>query len=125
MYKAAINKDGKKGNHKDHILIVDDDIFCRTAISKLFEKEGFSVSKTSSGEEALVKIMNAENKYDLVLVDLEMPEMSGFKLARKLKRDHVDVTVFVVSGFQDKMMIIEMLNKDCEKVYADMVKKIA
>src|SRR5271157_3305346 len=107
------------------ILLVDDDIFCRTAISSLFEKNGYSVSTASSGEEALVMIMKAENKYDLVFVDLEMPGMSGFKLVKKLKKDHADVSVFVVSGFQDKMMIIEMLNKDCKKVLADMAKKPA
>ncbi|MBF0507250.1 MAG: response regulator [Nitrospirae bacterium] len=105
------------------ILIVDDDIFCRTALSLLFEKDGFSVSTASSGEEALVMIMKAENKYDLVFVDLEMPGMSGFKLVKKLKKDHVNVPVFVVSGYQDKMMIIEMLNRDCNKVFVDMANK--
>jgi|SRR5208337_597894 len=113
----------KKENHKDHILVVDDDISCRTAICLLFEKGGFSVSTASSGEDALVMIMKADNKYDLVFVDLEMPGMSGFKLVKKLKKDHVDIPVFVVSGFQDKMMIIEMLNGDCKRVFADMAKK--
>lgn len=113
----------KKDNHKDHILVVDDDISCRTAISLLFEKGGFSVSTASNGEDALVMIMNADNKYDLVFVDLEMPGMSGFKLVKKLKKDQVDIPVFVVSGFQDKMMIIEMLNKNCKRVFADMAKK--
>jgi len=105
------------------ILVVDDDIFCRTVICQLFEKGGFTVSTASSGEEALVMIMNAENKYDLVLVDMEIPKMSGFKLVKKLKKDHVDVPVFVVSGVQDKMTVIGMLNKDCKKVFADMTKK--
>ncbi len=119
-----MQRDSEVKNTNFCILIVDDDIFCRTAISSVFEKSGFSVSTANSGEEALAMIMKAENKYDLVFVDLEMPRMSGFELVKKIKKDHADVHVFVVSGFQDKMMIIEMLNKDCGKVYADMVKKI-
>src|SRR5271169_4685710 len=111
---------GRRKKKNGCVLIVDDDIFCRTAISSLFEKSGYSVTTANSGEEALVMIMKAENKYDLVFVDVEMPRMSGFKLVKKLKKDHIDVPVFVVCGYQDKMMFIEMLNKDREKVFIDM-----
>jgi|SRR5271157_4911344 len=119
-----MQRDNEVEKTKFCILIVDDDIFCRTAISSLFEKNGYSVSTANSGEEALVMIMKTENKYDLVFVDVEMPRMSGFKLVKKLKKDHIDVPVFVVCGYRDKMMFIEMLNKDCEKVFVDMAKKV-
>ncbi len=105
----------KNGQKKGHVLIVDGDVWCGVAISFLFEDYGFTVSHADSGEEALSMITENKNDYDLVFLDLELPEMNGFKLINELRDRHIDVPVFVVSGFEDKIMFIEMLNNDCKK----------
>jgi len=114
---------GEERKTVSSILIVDDDIFCRTAISSLLEKNGFKVNTATCGEEALSMIIKDEKTYDLVFVDLELPRMSGLELVKKLKKYHAHIPVFVVSGFQDKMTIMEMLKRDCKKTFIDMAKK--
>jgi CheY-like chemotaxis protein len=110
---------GRNREMVDHILIVDDDIYWRVSISSILAKYGFRVSTANFGEEALSMIAKAEDRYDLIFVDLEMPGMSGYKLVEVLKKKHINIPVFVVSGFQDKSMFIEMFNKDAARVFID------
>lgn len=106
---------GEKNDGHEHILLVDDDMSSRAFIAELLEEEGFIVSQTDSGEEALAMIDNENNWYALVFIDLEIPDMSGFTLVKKLKKDYMNIPFFVVSGFGDKMVIMEMLQRDCRQ----------
>lgn len=65
------------------ILIVDDDEMVRIALNELLRPEGYEVIIVSSGEEAIKKI--DENSYDLLMLDIIMPEMDGFELCRKIR----------------------------------------
>jgi len=70
------------------LLIVDDSLSMRLIIKKMVEMSGFEVEQclqAGSGQEAL-KILT-ENKVDLVLSDINMPEMSGIELLAKIKGD--------------------------------------
>lgn len=106
---------GEKNDVREHVLLVDDDMSSRAFIAQLLEEEGFMVSQTDSGEEALAMIDNEDNGYALVFIDLEIPDMSGFTLVKKLKKDYMNIPFFVVSGFGDKMVIMEMLQRDCRQ----------
>lgn len=70
------------------LLIVDDSLSMRLIIKKMVEMSGFEAElllEAGSGQEAL-KVL-AENKVDLVLSDINMPEMSGMELLAKIKED--------------------------------------
>jgi len=66
------------------ILIADDSSTSRLVISDALKKEGFSVSETCNGEDAL----NTAKKtlYDLVITDLNMPVMDGLTLVKTLRK---------------------------------------
>src|SRR5271169_2343182 len=102
----------KEERHKSHILIVVDNILCRTALAFLCEDSGFIVSQADNGEEALSMIDACADEYDLIIVDLEMSRVSGSKLTRDLKKGHIDIPVCVVSGFQDMATFMERLRND-------------
>lgn len=83
-----------------HVLIADDSSAIRNMIGSTLEKAGFRVTRTSSGREAwdvLVdwrKCSEEERKHiydyvDLVVSDIEMPEMDGHNLTRRIKEDQV------------------------------------
>jgi diguanylate cyclase (GGDEF)-like protein len=78
---------------KARILIVDDDIISRRLLSELLRTEHI-VMLAASGKEALEKIENFPP--DLVILDIMMPEMSGFQLIRKLKNDSATRSIPVV-----------------------------
>ena len=70
---------------KNHILIVDDNILARSVLAKMFEKLGCSCTIVASGEEAL-KLLDSHSQeaFDIVSIDLNMPEMNGIELAEAI-----------------------------------------
>lgn len=68
---------------KDKILVVDDIIKNIQLLGSLLGKEGYAVSYATSGEKALE--MTGSEDFDLILLDVMMPGMSGFEVCQKLK----------------------------------------
>lgn len=67
-----------------HILIVDDEPRMRRFVRMNLELEGFRVSEASDGLEAMRKVR--EEMPDLVVLDVEMPQLDGFETLRELRR---------------------------------------
>ncbi|MBF0559705.1 MAG: response regulator [Nitrospirae bacterium] len=114
--------DEKETNVHKQILLVDDDLSSRQLIASVFEKSGYVVNQTDRGEEAFSMIENNNYGYALVFIDLEIPDMSGFTLVKQLKKFYMDIPFFVVSGFSDKMIIMEMLQRDCNNAFNRMIR---
>jgi class 3 adenylate cyclase len=68
-----------------HILVVDDNASNRDLLARRLVREGYSVTAAESGASALA--LTAAEGFDLVLLDLMMPGMSGFEVLRQLKAD--------------------------------------
>jgi len=66
------------------ILVVDDDELVLIAIRELLTPLGFSVITSPSGCDALERM--ASDRFDLVILDIIMPEMDGFEVCEKLRR---------------------------------------
>jgi two-component system sensor histidine kinase/response regulator len=64
------------------ILIVDDKIENITALKKILESHQFQVDSALSGQEALKKILR--NTYELIILDVQMPDMDGFEVAEAI-----------------------------------------
>lgn len=65
------------------ILVVDDDEMVLMALDELLKPEGYEVHTVSSGTEALTKL--DQDEYDLMMLDIIMPEMDGFELCRRIR----------------------------------------
>lgn len=72
---------------KDHVLIVDDNIEIIELLEDILENEGFEVSTAESGESALELLKNGEKKPNLILLDIMMPNMSGYELCSQIRRE--------------------------------------
>lgn len=70
---------------KEHILAVDDEEDILELIQFNLNREGYTVSTATSGEDALRKVYSKNP--DLILLDLMLPDLDGFAVARKLKDD--------------------------------------
>lgn len=66
------------------ILIVEDDAFLRDVYSDTLKGEGFQIDTAVDGEEALQKI--STGSWDLILLDIRLPKMSGFEVIDALKK---------------------------------------
>ena len=68
-----------------NILVCDDELMIRKLIRKYAEFEGHSVDEASNGIEAVVKCR--DNDYDLVIMDIMMPELDGFSACREIRKN--------------------------------------
>jgi CheY-like chemotaxis protein len=81
---------------KTRILVVEDDVTVRVTISKLLEAAGYEVSTAVDGFDALLHLQQAIP--DLILSDLNMPQMSGFELLSVVRRRFPEILVVASSG---------------------------
>lgn len=91
-------------------LVVDDDDSLRMIAEKLLKKHHFEVTTANNGKQALDIINN--QKFDIILLDLMMPEMNGFEVLNQLKGNPLfkSIPIIVVSSVTDKDSIVEALN---------------
>ncbi len=82
---------------QEKILIVDDERIVRESLFHWFEEEGYLVETAEDGETALRKIDKL--KYDLILVDMKMPGISGLELLKKVKTIDKDIIVILITAF--------------------------
>src|SRR3990172_996144 len=79
------------------ILIVDDEFSVRDSLSRWFKEDGFRVAAAENATEALKKML--EQPWDIVLVDIKMPGMSGLELQRRIKEIDKNIVVIIITAY--------------------------
>ncbi len=93
-----------------NVLVVDDSAMDRGLAGRLLEKEGeFAVTYATNGREAIDQI-RAERP-DLVVSDLQMPEMNGLELVEALRRDYPSLPVILMTARGSEAIASEALRK--------------
>ena len=84
------------------ILVVDDSATVRKFVSVSLEMQGFDVTAACDGMDALEQL--PKKKYDLVITDLNMPNMDGFELIKALREsnDFHDLPVIILTSLSDE-----------------------
>ncbi|HCC58088.1 MAG TPA: hypothetical protein DEQ47_12690 [Solibacterales bacterium] len=80
------------------ILVVDDNEAVLKTVVAILERASFRVLSAVGGVEALQVAGKTEGKIDLLLSDVEMPQMSGPDLGQTLKKQRLDIRVVLMSG---------------------------
>jgi two-component system alkaline phosphatase synthesis response regulator PhoP len=84
------------GTKARKLMIVDDDAEMRTLLAEYFRRLGFEVAEKESGPSALQAA--AGNRFDCFILDVAMPEMSGFELLKKLRDRGVDTPALFLTA---------------------------
>jgi len=89
---------------KQTILIVDDSPTVLKFVSYSLKSSGFEVVSASDGMNALEKISAIERKIDLVITDLNMPNMDGYTLISKLRNniEYTETPIIILSSEEDE-----------------------
>lgn len=79
-----------------HVLVVEDDDLLSQAIALKLQEDGLRTETTEQAEEALELL--ERDTFDLLIVDVGLPGMSGFELCREVRRRHNDILVMFLTG---------------------------
>jgi two-component system response regulator AtoC len=85
------------GSPARRILVADDDTAIRTLLKTFLEDEDFSVTEAASGQEALQGL--GDGTYDLVLLDMRMPGMTGLDVLKQLREKQGEVPVILMTAY--------------------------
>jgi DNA-binding NtrC family response regulator len=84
-------------NTKPNIMVVDDERIVRESLYHWFRKGGYTVDTAASGREALEKMDHFS--FDLLFVDIRMPEMNGLQLLKHIKADYPQTIVIIITAY--------------------------
>lgn len=83
------------------ILIVDDETSIVTLLTYNLQQEGFITEAAYDGNEAIKKAM--ENKYDLIILDLMLPEVNGMDVCKYLRKNKNETPILMLTAKEDEL----------------------
>ncbi|MCH7819749.1 MAG: PAS domain S-box protein [Candidatus Marinimicrobia bacterium] len=99
----------KYSQMRKKLLIVDDDLSISELLAQYFSHKGLEVETAENGTIALDTIKKF--KPDLILSDIEMPELDGFGLVNEARKMNPEQPIIMMTGFDDRAKASEPLNK--------------
>jgi CheY-like chemotaxis protein len=105
----------KPADNKRNILIVDDFDDTRLLLRTWLEKKGYRVAEAENGNEAVTKAEGGE--FDLIIMDVEMPELDGLSATRKIRQitNSMTVPIVAVSAYGADQFRAEALAAGCNE----------
>lgn len=91
------------------ILVVDDDEEMRCLLEDVLVQEGYHVTQARDGPDALLKLRN--QKYDLVIIDKNMPGLSGLEILPGIKMMDPQAIVVFITAFGDVDTYLEAMSR--------------
>jgi len=91
----------QKGN--EFILLVDDEEMIVDIMSEMLEQLGYRVSAFNNSRDALETFRFQSEKYDLVITDMTMPNMTGDQLAKEMKKLRPDIPIIICTGYNESI----------------------
>lgn len=109
------NNDEKQGERamirgNETILVIDDEPFLRDVLGEMLASAGYTVVSAENGEKGIALLAEDAHKFDMVILDLIMPGMSGKKSFEAIKELRSDLKVLISSGYGQDGDIQEMLD---------------
>ncbi len=96
---------------KPKILVIDDEQIALRNLQHILNKEGYDITSTTKGEEALLFLDRAQDDgdYDIVLTDLRMPGIDGMEILQRTKKLFPDTEVIMITGYATVDSAIETM----------------
>jgi sigma-B regulation protein RsbU (phosphoserine phosphatase) len=106
------------GTVSGSLLVVDDNESNRALLARRLRRQGYTVSLAENGRQALEKLR--ARRFDLVLLDVIMPEMGGYHVLERIKADPVlrHIPVIMISALDDLDMLARCIQKGAEDYLA-------
>lgn len=94
-------------NANSHILIVDDEASLRQTMARILQRAGYEVTSAATGSEGLALL--SQHPFDLIYLDIRMPEMSGLEVLKMIHSKFPDLPVILFTAQPDLHSAVEAL----------------
>ena len=111
---SANNSNVGMKDAKGHVLVVDDDSLNCLQLLQGLKQQGYSTAQAEDGVRAL-EILN-EQSFDLVILDILMPNLDGFEVLRRMKNDGTlrDIPIIVISALDEMDSVVRCIRMGAE-----------
>lgn len=99
----------EKSNNHPSILIVDDELVVRDSLSKWFRQDGYRVEAAEDAAQALR--MMERGPWDIILLDIKMPGMSGLELQKRIKSFDKSACIIMITAFASVESAVQALKE--------------
>ncbi|WP_240743134.1 response regulator transcription factor [Ilyomonas limi] len=96
-------------NNTAKIVLVDDHVLLRNGLAALVTSLGYTILYECSNGRQLIEKLNKNNEPDLILMDINMPELDGFETTLWLKKNYPLINVLALSMYDNESSIIRMI----------------
>ncbi len=86
------------------VLIIEDDAALSRGLKDNFAFQGYHVLQASDGERGLALAVDA--RPDLIVLDLMLPRMNGYELCRRLRREHIEIPILVLTAKAEESDVV-------------------
>lgn len=90
-----------------NILVIDDEEVILDSCREILSKENYEVKLASSGKKGLELIR--KNVFDVIIVDLKLPDINGIEILKRIKKDNPDIIVIVITGYATIASAVEVM----------------
>lgn len=84
--------------HTKRVLLVEDEQHIRLLVGSILRRKGYTTVEAENGLEAL-HLLQQEPAFDIIITDLQMPELGGVALLRELRTSYPTVPIVVISAY--------------------------
>lgn len=102
----------KNEGTKPRILVIDDDEGIRKVLTEILTEKGYRVDSAETGREAIQK--TNEKFYNMALIDIRLPDMSGVELLTKIKETKPKMRKIIITGYPTLQNAVEALNRGAD-----------
>lgn len=96
---------GRRHLPRKQVLVVDDMPSIRESLGKLLRRRGYAVALAENGRQAIDRALR--ERFDVVLLDLSMPELDGWETLRVLSKSRPDLPIIVMTAHPDQRVWVE------------------
>jgi DNA-binding response OmpR family regulator len=104
---------------KKKILIADDEAALLRTMAFTLRRKGYETKAFTDGRNAYEEIQKSHHNnklYDLIITDIQMPELSGVELIRKIRESGVNIPILAITGFSNRQLVNDLEQSGCNEI---------